>query len=313
MLKWLLSCLCFLCINIAPDRTYASTRSGGCDRQDFRQGTSDHPLSFGGLTRRYLLHIPPGYDPAQSTPLVFTLHGLGVTPELIESWSRLDEVSDQYGFIVVYPQGTNFPLRWNAGKSSRLTTYPADDVSYIRELISTLQRQLCVDPARIYASGYSNGGGMSNRLACEMSDTIAAIGTVAGAYSPVTCNPVRATPVIAFHGTSDPIVPYKGSPGNFLPPVEEWAKEWATRNGCELASQALPTNGDVSGIEYKNCQDNAAVILYTIDRGGHTWPGGKPIPLVGKTSQDINASETMWQFFSAHPLASAVTPAASHP
>jgi polyhydroxybutyrate depolymerase len=88
------------------------------------------------------------------------------------------------------------------------------------------------------------------------------------------------------------------------PPIEAWIAGWAARNGCDLTPQGIPATGDASGIRYTGCQDDAEVVLYTIDGGGHTWPGGNAIPLVGKTSQDINASATMWEFFQAHLLPS---------
>jgi polyhydroxybutyrate depolymerase len=86
------------------------------------------------------------------------------------------------------------------------------------------------------------------------------------------------------------------------PSIKEWAAAWAARNGCDPVPLAIPSKGDASAIHYQKCTDNADVILYTIDGGGHIWPGGVPIPLVGKTSTDIDASGVMWQFFEVHPL-----------
>jgi polyhydroxybutyrate depolymerase len=267
-------------------------------------GTSDHIIQSGGVPRRYLLHVPPGYDPAQRTALVFSLHGYISTPGQQMFFSRFDQVADKHGFIVVFPQGTGTPLRWNAYFSQLASDRGADDVQFMRDLSAALSSDLCIDPARIYVNGLSNGGGMSYRIACEMADQVAAMGSVAGAYAPVLsrCKPVRSVPVIAFHGTADPIVPYEGSQDGSLPPVKDWAAAWAARNGCDPVPAVILAKGDASGLHYQHCTDNADVILYTIDGGGHTWPGGVPIPFVGKTSQDINASEVMWQFFAEHPL-----------
>jgi polyhydroxybutyrate depolymerase len=267
-------------------------------------GTTDHTIESGGMQRRYLLHVPPGYDPAKRTALVFSLHGFISTPAQQMLFSRFDKVADAHGFIVVFPQGTGNPLRWNAYFSPLANERGADDVQFMRDLIAALSGDLCIDPARIYVNGLSNGGGMSDRIACEMADQVAAIGSVAGAYAPVfsRCKPVRPVPVIAFHGTADPLVPYEGRKDGIMPPIKDWAAAWASRNGCDPVPVIIPAKGDASGIHYQKCISNADVILYTIDGGGHTWPGGFPIPLVGKTSKDIDASEVMWQFFDEHPL-----------
>ena len=242
---------------------------------------------------------------------------------LFSQWNELAEAED---LIVVYPQGTGSPARWNAGQteipglprpraqgaltevlSHFFETVQVDDVAFIRDLIAHLSDQLCVDAARIYANGLSNGGGMTNRLACELADEIAAVGTVAGAYTefPGGCNPSRPMPVIAFHGVVDPIVPYEGNAQIHFPAIATWAADWAARDLCDPTPETIDgTVGAVTGIRYIDCADNAEVDFYTIADGGHTWPGGFPIPafLVGKTSQDIDASATMWTFFQAHPL-----------
>ncbi len=185
-----------------------------------------------------------------------------------------------------------------------------DDVGFIQQIITQVSETYCIDTSRIYVNGLSNGGGMTHRLACEAAELFAAVGMVAGAYNPLPdgCNPSRPVPIIAFHGTDDRIVPYHGGQGGGfdLPDVHSWAAEWAERNECELTSETLsvPLAVDYSALHYSDCADTVEVILYTIHDGGHTWPGGGPQPelFVGKTSQDINASETMWAFFSRYSL-----------
>ncbi len=269
-------------------------------------GTSDQTLESGGLTRRYTLHIPPGYDGKTPLPLVVSLHGFAGSSFDQQFWTGWNAIADREHFIAVYPNGTGFPQRWNAGQSAYITNGGGlvDDVAFFRDLFDMLDKTLCIDDSQLFVNGLSNGGGMTNRLACEMSDRIAAIGTVAGAYSPLPngCNPTRPIPVIAFHGDADPLVNYNGDPAQNFPPIQQWAADWARRNSCQKGPDALPDQGEVSGISYSDCALNADVILYTVHGGGHTWPGGVPIPLVGKTTTDINASETMWQFYQAHPL-----------
>jgi len=278
---------------------------GTCGGLSVRPGTYDQTLQSGGLLRRYTFHIPPGYDGKVPLPLVVSLHGFMGNSFDQQLWTGWNRIADRENFIVVYPNGTGFPQRWNAGDSPYLTSGPlVNDVAFFRDLFDTLDQALCIDDARIFVDGLSNGGGMANRLACEMADRIAAVGAVAGAYSPIPggCNPSRPMPLVAFHGDADPIVNYYGNSVQHFPPIEQWAGEWAKRNGCQKGPDALPAQGEVSGIAYSDCALNADVILYTIHGGGHTWPGGLPIPFLGHTTSDINASETMWTFFEAHPI-----------
>lgn len=293
--------------------TFAGLASAGTPRQAAacedvnlapERGQRDESLAFDGGTRYYRLYVPTNLDPAQPAPLVLSLHGFTSNPGQQQFFSKWDEIAEVENFIVVYPQGSGLPLRWNARIRLLNRGDQTDDVGFIRELIAHLSDEFCIDPARIYANGLSNGAGMSHRLACDLSDIIAAAGGVAGAYPGANdeCQPARPVPFIAFHGTEDPIVPYDGSAG--LPAVETWAADWAARNGCDGTTEAIAAVGAVRGLRYLNCPDSAEVVLYTVEGGGHTWPGGGEIPpfLVGRTNQDVSASAIMWDFFKAHPL-----------
>jgi polyhydroxybutyrate depolymerase len=194
-----------------------------------------------------------------------------------------------------------------------------DDVQFIRDLLDQLPGMAAVDPERVYATGMSAGGAMSHRLACELADRIAAAGVVAGPMVDAPCAPSRPVPMIAFYGTADPLVNYEGgrvvhgpeseplrslmgdsTPNAVLMPAETWAAGWVGRNGCSPVPEPIPAQGDVSGQRYTGCEDGADVVFYRIEGGGHTWPGGTPLSIVGKTSKDIDASETMWEFFKEH-------------
>ncbi len=182
------------------------------------------------------------------------------------------------------------------------------DVAFISDLIDKLSAEYNIDPARVYANGLSNGGGMSFVLSCKLSERIAAFGSVAGAYSFPwgDCNPSRPVPAIIFHGTADPIVPYQGGlagrSGYTFPSIPDWVITLAQRNGCNASPQDLEATGDVSGVQYTDCAGD--VIFYTIAGGGHSWPGGGYLPkfIVGETTHDIDATRTMWDFFQGHPL-----------
>ena len=186
------------------------------------------------------------------------------------------------------------------------------DVRFISDLIDDLEKTYNIDPTRIYANGLSAGGGMSFALSCTMSDRIAAIGTVAAArVLPWSwCTDQRPVPMISFHGTADSIIPYDGGTtwiGDItFPDVEEWVASWARRNRCGPDAVESVVAADVTRREYTHCADDTAVVLFTIHGGGHTWPGGLPLPawFLGPTSQSVDATRQMWAFFQEHPLPS---------
>jgi len=168
-----------------------------------------------------------------------------------------------------------------------------------------------VDGARVYADGLSNGGGMAFVLSCTLSDRIAAVGMVASAQLlPFdSCTDRRAVPMIAFHGTADRTVPYHGGQSWVVrrpfPDIPTWAADWARRNRCSPHPVESAPAADVARREYVACADDAAVVLYTVKGGGHTWPGGGRLPewLAGLTSPSIDATGQMWAFFRDHPIA----------
>ena len=261
-----------------------------------------------GETRRYLLHVPKDLDQSQPVPLVITIHGFAHWPANQMNVSQWNPIADREEFIVVYPSGTGFPKRWLAFPQQSFDT--SKDVIFISDLIDSLSTQYNIDPARIYVNGLSNGGGMTFLLGCELADRIAATGTVAGAFIlPMeSCNASRPMPLIAFHGTADPIVPFAGGPSSGFdlpfPNIPQWMSARAELNGCGATPEVLPAIGMVSGVRYTVCEDDAEVVFYTIEGGGHTWPGGNPLPksIAGYTSMDISASETMWKFFEKYTL-----------
>lgn len=263
-----------------------------------------------GVERRYLIHVPESYTPGNPVPLVISLHGFASWPRNQMDVSQWNELSDQKGFIVVYPSGIKYPKRWRLPVSSFNQPGTKEDVIFLSDLISTLEKDYSIDSRRIFANGLSNGAGMSVVLGCELSDRIAAIGGVAGAYLyPLDiCLPKRPVPMIAFHGTDDPIVPYSGGPSHSFdepfPSISEYMKERALLNGCELTPLVIMDEKTVSGIEFPKCSEDASVIFYTIYGGGHTWPGGGALPewIAGYTSQAVSATQLMWDFFMEHPL-----------
>jgi polyhydroxybutyrate depolymerase len=263
-----------------------------------------------GRKRTYLLHVPETYDPAAPTPLVISLHGFIEWPAHLMRTSHWNDLASQYGFIVVYPCGTGVPLRWRTHAAPGSDSDPMQDVTFLSDLIDKLGTEYNLDPARIYVNGFSNGGGMAFVLACHLSERIAAIGSIAGAYtiSWRECHPAQQVPAILFHGTKDPIVPYLGGTsggyGPTLPSVPEWVASLVSANGFAEAPVPLPAIGDVSGIQFLDCASKGTIVFYTIANGGHSWPGGGAMPkfIVGSTNRDINATQMMWDFFQQHVL-----------
>jgi len=259
-------------------------------------------LVSAGERREYRVYVPRGLDHRTPAPLVISLHGAGGWPAQQEELSQWDRVADAEHFIVAYPSGLSGagPRVWRG----------TGDVRFISDLIAKLEHEYNIDRNRIYANGFSNGGGMSFVLSCTLSDRIAAIGLVASAQTtPFSwCTDRHPVPMIAFHGTADPFTRYDGGATwmapNPFPGIPRFVANWARRNRCDLKPADASATVDVTRREYLHCADDASVVLYTIRDGGHTWPGGRPLPewFVGPTSNSIDATRTMWDFFSRHPM-----------
>ncbi len=290
MKKYTLSLLIIACI-------LSACRAASAQASQCAPGTYDEEITSNGETRQYRLHIPSSYRSGTSAPLLIGLHGAGSTGPQFESYSGFSALADRLNFIAVYPQGLIDPTE---GISNWDTMPNSTDVPFIRDLIDSLSSRCDIDPNRIYASGHSRGGGMTNRLGCELSDRIAAIGPVSGDYSfSETCSPSRPVPVIAFHGTLDPAIPYNGFglPGQIHEsyvrlgvPVPAWAADWAGRDGCDRLGSMVFQSGPVSATGWSGCADSAEVVLYTIQGGTHDWPTA------------VDASRLIWDFFVQHPL-----------
>ncbi len=261
-----------------------------------------------GQKREYVLYVPRSYDSSKPAALVISMHGAGSWGAAQQEISRWNEVADSEGLVVVYPSGAagSGPRVWELDEGPGLTR----DVRFISDLIDTLQAHYNIDPARVYADGLSAGGGMAFVLSCTLSDRIAAIGMVAAArLSPWSwCTDSQPVPMIAFHGTGDRQVPYNG--GTYwmfkrrFPDVSTRVANWARRNRCAPNPVDSLVAPDVTRRAYTDCADDAHVVLYTITGGGHTWPGGTPLPewFAGSTSNSVHATSLMWAFFREHPL-----------
>ena len=270
---------------------------------------STNSLVSSGSTREYTLHVPPGYNGSAPVPLIISLHGAGMWPAAQQHTSQWDRVADREGFIVAYPSGLggNGPRIWEvtAGPSYQR------DVTFIGDLIDELSRNYAIDPRKIYVNGFSNGGGMSFVLSCTMSQRIAAVGLIDSAQTLPWewCTDDRPVPMIAFHGTGGDAAPYRGGSSwvslgrPIFQDIEQFVTSWARRNRCLPPAVESPIAADVTRLDFPGCADTP-VVLYRIEGGGHTWPGGGHIApwFVGSTTRSIDASSLMWDFFKDRPL-----------
>jgi polyhydroxybutyrate depolymerase len=258
-------------------------------------------IASGGLMRTLNVHVPASYDPTKAMPLVLNFHGYSSNASQEDLLSQMSAKADAAGFIAIFPEGTN--SSWNAGACcGQAVQDGVDDIGFVKDLLDTAAARLCVDAHRIFATGMSNGGFLSNRIGCELADRIAAIAPVAGVTGVPTCTPSRPVPVMHFHGTADGLVPYDGNASMGFIAVPDDFAAWGTRDACTDAPSTTYSMGDVACSTYQHCSGGAEVTLCTVQNGGHTWPGGTPVPSLGYTTTNISATDAMWSFFQAHPL-----------
>lgn len=279
-----------------------------------------HVLQHGGIDRQYLKYLP-AEDFNRSMPVLFCLHGGGGKARgmIRLTKSRFHSLADNSGFIVIYPQGVD--KGWNDGRIgdySTATRENIDDVGFIREIIFELSNTHDIASDRIFATGISNGGFMSMRLACELPQLIRGAAVVAatiGEEFAANCRGEGPVNILIMNGMNDPLVPFSGgyvkvlrkTRGKILSTYDA-VNLWVERNGCIRDSETVsmpdadPADGTtIQKISYTNGKDGTSVVLYEIMNGGHTWPGGVQYlgeRLIGKTSRDINACEEIWRFFS---------------
>lgn len=271
----------------------------------FRQ--SNGTIFSGELKRKYLLYVPRSYDPEKPTSLVISLHGFKDYPTRQMRKSGWNNLAEKEGFIVVYPLGSGIPAGWKLYDYEQPSANPTKDICFLADLIDQLSNEYHIDPMRIYVNGLSNGGGMALALGCVLSERIAAVGSVVGAYFyPLeACQQTRPVPMIAFHGLADKLVSYYGGPSERFdypfPSIPKLMKELAQRNGCASEPIEADLNPKVHSTSYVGTAD---VVLYTIEDGEHAWPVGKHLPrwLAGNASTVIDATRVMWEFFKTHPL-----------
>ncbi|MCU1371635.1 MAG: alpha/beta hydrolase family protein [Ilumatobacteraceae bacterium] len=294
--------------------------SAGCGTSTQQPATKEKQF-IDDSDRWFLLTTPTELDRDEPLPMVLDFHGLAEGADVHAMMTKLPEYGQDNGFLVVSPHGTGTPVRWAVDPDTKANA----DLRYTQDLLDQVEAEQCIDISRVYATGLSNGAFMSSVVACTMADRFAAVAPVAGLIRPDGCDPSRPVPVLAFHGTADPILLFNGGVGDRLsnvlpgdgdatkteePPLPaadldgagypEAAQEWADGNGCT----GEPTDDDLTDTIIErtwDCPPDAVVEFLIVEGGGHTWPGSEfsnnLADIMGATDMGTDANEVIWPFF----------------
>ncbi len=255
-----------------------------CDGSGPGPGQYQRTLNYGGRSRTYQLHVPPGYDKTTAAPLVFDLHAVSTNATIENLMTGLRGKSDKEGFVLVQPNGVGGS--WNAGPLCCAPNDNIDDVGFIRAVRDKVVDDLCIDPKRVYSTGISNGGYLSHRIACDDTDLLAAIGPVVsniGWTNLDLCQPSRPIPVAMITGGND----------SLQDRIKTFEK-WVALNGC---SDSVVTEeiGVYTCTTHNECEDGVQT-THCIGQGvGHCWPG--TTFQLYPCNQSFNAGDYLWDFF----------------
>lgn len=277
---------------VAGTASTAQAQSGAAARSacnlSHTPGVVQERLESGQRQRGYRLFVPPGYDGRTRLALVLDLHGSGGTSAGQAKNSGFEIVAARETFAVATLEADN--ARWNVP----IANERPDDVAYVSAVIDHVAARVCIDAARVYATGFSGGGRMSSLLGCKLNARIAAIAPVSGLRWPAPCDG-RPVPVLTFHGLADTQNPYDGkAPGRgaeWMESVPDALAGWARHDGCDVKVILEDPAGPLSTMRYEGCRGGAEVRMIRIDGLGHSW-----------ARQEIDATAAIWQFFLQHPL-----------
>jgi polyhydroxybutyrate depolymerase len=266
--------------------------SAGCGGDDEQRAAREFSVRIARPEgeRTALVHVP-ARAAGRRAPLVVALHGGGSTGRSMKGYSGLGRESDRAGFIAVFPSATGANRFWNLNAGAG-----PDDVGFVEALIEQVATVTCVDQARVFAVGVSNGGGLAARVGCELSERVAGIVVVAGGFGRLPeCHPTRPVSVLEIHGSNDPSVPYGGDPEDGRAgDVRHWLAGWASRDGCASAGPRHRVAPRSVRIDWRGCAARSALSHIQVLGGGHQWPGATP-PDPGPPST-FSAARQAWAF-----------------
>jgi polyhydroxybutyrate depolymerase len=265
----------------------------------------ERTIDSAGGERSYLVYVPRSYDPERPSPVAFTFHGAGSTKEQQFVYSGFAVHAEEDAALVVAPDALGEPRRWSPYGAERVSgpggVEGVRDLDFFEDLLDEIEDGFCVDTTRIWSTGMSSGGFMTATIACEYSDRLAAAAPVtATAWSDTACGGALPVPYAYFHGTEDRVVPFLGPvPGPDGEPgpgaAEVSTAQWASHNGCGEEPADERVGDEVIHRTWADC--DAPTDLYIIEGGGHTWPGAAPVEHLGHTTDDISATEIIWELF----------------
>jgi len=270
-------------------------------------------IKVDNIDRWFKVHVPQQYNSKKATPLMFALHG-GVGDMNIQStdkFYRQISKSDQENYIVVFPNGYS-PFQsgkiatWNAGNCcGPARDKKIDDVKFIKLIIEQLKQQLNIDSKKIFANGMSNGGMMSYRLACELSDVFKGIAAVAGTDNTIDCKPKNPINILQIHAENDDHVLFNGGIGpkainksseTVYNSVPNTIAKWVNINECPKKPERVLENPGVYCDLYSPCKNQTQIKLCVTKNGGHSWPGGEKPRGTIESSNAISATNEIWSF-----------------
>jgi polyhydroxybutyrate depolymerase len=302
----LIAALAALATARAPVRAAAASapRTSVCARPA-DPGSVEVPLRSGGLDRIVRVYLPPGLDDGVPAPLVLNLHGSGSDAAEQELRTGMNVTARAHGFVVAYPQGhrrAGTGYAWNV-PGTPLPSEPAshvDDLRYLRDVVTALVDAYCLDPARVFATGFSGGARMSSSLACAAGTPLAAVAPVAGLRAPSPCRPGHPVGVVAFHGLADPVNLFAGhGQAYWTYSVPEALTRWSATNRCTHEEHfGYPVPG-VTLTSHSGCAGGSRVLLYSLAGVGHRWPRRETVdrPVGVASAVTLDVDEIMWSFF----------------
>ena len=245
-----------------------------------------------GRDRTALVHVPSGAPVGARLPVVLALHGAGSSGPSMEAYTGMSAVADRERFLAVYPSAVTPHPFWNYyGSRSK-----PNDVHFLSDLIDRIERGRCVDPASVYATGVSNGGGMAARIGCRLSSRLTAIAPVAGGYARLpSCHPSRPVSVLEIHGTGDKTVPYNGTGPNHEGSARGYVQGWVDRDSCTGDPSKRTLSPGVEQFDWVHCAPGVRVAHVRIKGGPHEWPGGAAT--TKPPHSGFSASWSVWRFF----------------
>ena len=247
--------------------------------EDTDVNLSVQTLTQAGVNREYLLHIPASYDGTQNVPLLLNFHGGTDSARGQLSYVDMRDMADAENFMLVYPQAFSEgdETNWNTLMSREISKLSSDDFGFVAAIIDSVSTNYKVDTSRVYATGYSNGAGMSYALACQLSSKIAAVAPISGLMpidaTDYPCAPTHPTSMLIINGTADAARPYAGIDG-YLLSVDEALSFWTEHNGLDDPPRSTTFNGSNLTIErydYIGGENGAEVVHYKVNQGGHVW------------------------------------------